>query len=438
MRKIIALISLAIAVMACSNNMTKEEYSVPSPKDVVMYQINPRLFAPSNSLQAVLLQLDSIKSLGTNVVWIMPVYPIGQVKSKNSPYSIADYKAINPELGTFDDFRQLVNECHRRGMAFIMDWVANHTAWDNVWMEDHKDWYTQNEAGEVVYTPGTDWTDVADLNYDNHEMRAAMIDAMQYWVREAGVDGFRCDVADFVPADFWKEAISSIRETAGRDILMLAEGNDPDTFEGGFDMNYGWDYMKTLRNVFCSDSSATQLIDADIEEYSKLPAGKVKLRFITNHDEATKKSTVDEFGGAKGALAAFVSAVFTNGAALVYGEQEVAYPDTINFFKYQEVDWLSNDAVRQEYRRLIKIFKENPVLHGEGAASFSNYDVLGYEKAGESESYLVVVNVRNKNSVIALPAGWRDVPFRNLVTGKMGRAGEMMPLEPYEYRILRK
>ena len=178
MKKILILTTILIAVLSCSNNIQKGKYSMPSPEDVVMYQINPRLYAPSNSLKAIMPQLDSIKSLEANVVWIMPVYPIGKVKSKNSPYSIADYKAINPEFGTFEDFKALVDECHNRGMAFIMDWVANHTAWDNVWMESHEDWYTQNEFGEVIYTPGTDWTDVADLNYENRQMRAAMIDAM--------------------------------------------------------------------------------------------------------------------------------------------------------------------------------------------------------------------------------------------------------------------
>lgn len=437
MKKFFLISAIILAALSCSET-GKSGYSLPAPENVVMYQINPRLYAQSNSFRAILPQLDSIKSLGANVIWIMPIYPIGQVKSKNSPYSIADYKSVNPEFGTFEEFKTLVEECHNRGMAFIMDWVANHTAWDNVWMQDHKDWYTQNEKGEVISTPGTDWTDVADLNYDNMEMRAAMTDAMQYWVREAGVDGFRCDVADFVPADFWRDAISAIRAEAGRPILMLAEGNEPKTFEGGFDMNYGWDYMNTLRNVFCSDSSATQLIDADIEEYSKLPAGKVKLRFITNHDEATKKSTVDEFGGVAGALSAFVSTIFTNGAALVYGEQEVAYPDIINFFKYQPVDWSSNNDVRQAYRTLLRIFNENPGLHGPGAVSFSNHDVLAYEKKTADGDYLVVANVRNRNVVIAMPMQWRDVPFDNLVSGRKGRAGERMPLAPYEYRILKK
>lgn len=437
MRSFLSACAITLALISCSN-VNKKCYTMPNPEDVVMYQINPRLFSPTNSLNAILPHLDSIKSLGTNVVWIMPVYPIGKVKSKNSPYSIADYQAINPEFGTFDDFKTLVDECHKRGMAFIMDWVANHTAWDNVWMKEHKDWYTQNEAGEVIYTPGTDWTDVADLNYDNKEMRTAMINAMLYWVEKAGVDGFRCDVADFVPSDFWKEAISAIREKAGRKILMLAEGNDPKTFEGGFDMNYGWDYLTSLRNVFCKDSSATKLIDTDLLEYSKIPSGKIKLRFITNHDEATKKSTISEFGGARGAMAAFVSTIFTNGAALVYGEQEVAYPDTINFFKYQKVDWLANNDVRWEYKHLLKIFSANPKLHKGFPVSFSNKDVLAYKKETSDGVYVVIVNVRKHNSIVSLPQDMVNVPFENLISGKMEIFGNLIPLEPFEYRILKK
>ena len=430
---------LAVVAVSCHRNKPQAAlYTVPAPENVVMYQINPRVFAPDKSLQAIIPQLDSIKSLGTNVVWIMPIYPIGKEKSKNSPYSIADYQAVNPEFGTFEDFKMLVDECHKRGMAFIMDWVANHTAWDNVWMASHKDWYTKNAKGEIIYPEGTDWTDVADLNYDNPDMRKAMTEAMIYWVREAGVDGFRCDVADAVPADFWKEAITAIRNTAARPILMLAEGNDPETFKGGFDMNYGWDYMNALRDVFCRDSSARKLIAVDADEYAKIPLGKVKLRFITNHDEATKKSTVDEFGGKQGALAAYVSAIFTHGAALLYGEQEVAYPDTINFFRYQQVDWNANADVRAAYRRINHIFRDHPVLHGDGVDSFTDDDVLMYEKRGENNQYLVMVNVRDSSFAVKTPSAWQNVEFTNLVTGKKGRSGARVPLKPYEYRILMK
>lgn len=437
MKRILIFILLSSAIFSCSTKKAEISYKLPAPEDVVMYQVNPRVFAPENSLQAVIPHLDSIKSLGANVVWIMPVYPIGKVKSKNSPYSISDYKAVNPEFGTLEDFKTLVVECHKRGMAFIMDWVANHTAWDNVWMEEHKDWYTCNSEGEVIFPEGTDWTDVADLNYDNYQMRAAMIDAMLYWVKEIGVDGFRCDVADFVPSGFWAEAITSIRSEVSRPVLMLAEGNDPKTFEGGFDMNYAWDYMNTLREVFCEGAPASKLIEADFEEYSKLPEGKIKLRFISNHDEAAKKSTVEEFGGKEGAIAAFVSTIFTKGAALVYGSQEVAHPSAINFFKYEEVDWKSNNEIRQEYRALLRIFKENPVLHKAVAKPFPSDDVLLYEKRGEAENYLVIVNVRNSVVSVDIPSQWRSLPLSDLVTGQPENLGEKMQLKPYGYRILK-
>ena len=231
MKKILIIAVSILLLWSCGPSKKEAGYIVPSPDRVVMYQVNPRVFADTLSLMAVIPQLDSIKSLGTNVVWIMPIYPIGLEKSKNSPYSVADYCAVNPEFGNLDDFKTLVDECHKRGMAFIMDWVANHTAWDSKWIEEgHSDWYVQDSDGNIVYPAGTDWTDVADLDYDNKDMRRRMIESMIYWVRECGVDGFRCDVADMVPADFWKECIDAIREAAGRPILMLAEGNSPDNF----------------------------------------------------------------------------------------------------------------------------------------------------------------------------------------------------------------
>ena len=240
---LLALITLTLLYTGCKPKdhhatMVADEYVLASPSDVVMYQVNPRVFAPSNSLQAVISRLDTIQDLGVNVLWIMPIYPIGEVKSKNSPYSVKDYKAVAPEYGTIDDLKQLVEECHNRGMGVILDWVANHTAWDNTWMAQHPEWYTHDQAGNIIYPPGTDWTDVADLNYDNVQMRDAMIDAMKFWVDSVGVDGFRCDVADQVPVDFWSDCIRTLRSAAApRALLMLAEGANPDNFTAGFDMN---------------------------------------------------------------------------------------------------------------------------------------------------------------------------------------------------------
>lgn len=437
MKKLFPVFAAALALISCKPKAEPQpEYIMPVPEQVVMYQVNPRVFADSASLLAVIPQLDSIRSLGANVVWIMPIYPIGQVKSKNSPYSIADYTAVNPEFGTIDDFKLLVRECHARGMAFIMDWVANHTAWDSKWIaEGHEDWYTKDAKGEIIYPEGTDWTDVADLNYDNREMRKRMTESMLFWITECGVDGFRCDVADEVPADFWSECISTLREKAGRPILMLAEGHKPENFTSGFDLNYAWEYMAALRDVFCRDSSARELLRVEEEEYAQVPEGKLKLRFTTNHDEATKLSTVDEFGGHQGALAAYAAAIFMNGAALLYGEQEVAYPDRINFFEYVPVDWTANPDVRGEYRQMLHIFSEYPEIHGPDNKSFSTDDVLALQKAGE---FLVVVNVRPEGQIIKTPEGWEGLTVNDLRSGETITLGEDLALSEYQYMLLKK
>ncbi len=437
MKKLLLASAAVLALFSCKPKAEPQpEYVMPVPEQVIMYQVNPRVFADSASLLAVIPQLDSIRSMGTNVVWIMPVYPIGQVKSKNSPYSIANYTAVNPEFGSLDDFKLLVRECHSRGMAFIMDWVANHTAWDSKWLaEGHDDWYTKDASGNIIYPAGTDWTDVADLNYDNPEMRKRMTESMLFWIMECGVDGFRCDVADEVPADFWAECIRTLRETSRRPILMLAEGHKRENFTSGFDLNYAWEYMAALRDVFCKDSSARELLRVEEEEYSQVPPGKLKLRFTTNHDEATKLSTVEEFGGRQGALAAYAAAVFMNGAALLYGEQEVAYDEPINFFEYVPMDWTANPDVRGEYRQMLHIFRDYPEIHGPDNKSFTTDDVLVLQKAGD---FLVVVNVRPEGHVIATPEGWEGLRVNDLRSGEKITLGESIALSEYQYMLLKK
>ena len=195
-----------------------------------MYQVNPRNFAPENSFKAVDARLDAIKDLGANTVWFMPICEIGVEKSVNSPYCVKDYTGINPEFGTLDDFKTLVAHAHDKGMTVIIDWVANHTSWDNQWIKDHPDWYTHDEEGEIIHPDGTSWNDVADLNFDNPDLCQAMIDAMKFWVEQVGVDGFRCDAADYVPFEFWKDCVAQLRAT-GHNLLMLAEGSRKDHFD---------------------------------------------------------------------------------------------------------------------------------------------------------------------------------------------------------------
>ncbi len=416
------------------------DFVAPEVADVVMYQVNPRVFAPSNSFQAIMERLDSIQDLGVNMIWIMPIYPIGEEKSKNSPYSVRDYKAVAPEYGTVDDLRMLVESCHERGMGVILDWVANHTAWDNVWVAQHPDWYTQDTAGNIIYPPGTDWTDVADLNYDNKDMRAAMIDAMRYWVDSVGVDGFRCDVADQVPSDFWTQCIKTLREAAKpRKLIMLAEGANPENFTAGFDLNYAWEFMGAIAQVMKGEAKVSKLLEVDKNEYRALEPGKYKLRFTTNHDESTKATPVKLYGGPKASMAAFVATTMLHGGMLVYGSQEVGYPEPINFFKYVPVNWDANPGMRDEYKKLISIYNEHPALRSSGKVIPYDDDmnnVLCVERVLNNDDVLVLVNVRNAVCSMTIPPMWGGKPVTDLMTGSSIQLGKTVPLQPYQYLLL--
>ena len=442
MKKLLLFLGIAAAVVACRPTQEAKTvaFEMPAVADIAMYQVNPRVFAPSNSLNAVADRIDSIRELGVNVMWVMPIYPIGIEKGKNSPYCIQDYKAIAPEFGTIDDFKHLTEVCHEHGMGIILDWVANHTAWDHPWVKAHPDWYTHDEKTDTIIHPRPwDWYDVADLNYDNKDMREAMIDAMLFWITEVGIDGFRCDVADGVPADFWKDAIDRLRAAAApRQIVMLAEGKRPDNFTvGGFDMNYGWDYKDELVKVF-NGAPASDLIKADKAEYDSLPAGKVKLRFTTNHDHATETEPCVQFTNDRGAMAAYVASIFPHGGALIYGSQEVGYPEPINFFKYVPVDWTAKPEIYKEYEELIELYNEHPALRKGTMTAYPDKDVLAFEKSDAAERFLVLVNVRNTPSAIAIPESWVGTSTEDEITDKDITLDAQITLAPFQYLILKK
>ena len=441
MKKLMMMVALvAVLLTACDpKNKNENSFALPEVSDIAMYQVNPRVFAPEKSLNAVAARIDSIQALGVNMIWVMPIYPIGIEKGKNSPYCISDYKAIAPEFGTIDEFKNLVKVCHEHGMGIILDWVANHTAWDHPWVKEHPDWYTHDAKTDTIISPaGFDWYDVADLNYDNKEMRKAMIDAMRFWIVDCGIDGFRCDVADGVPADFWKEAIETLRKDAGRRIVMLAEGKQVDNFTvGGFDMNYGWDYKDSLVHVFNDGKPASDLIAADSAEYAQLPEGKVKLRFTTNHDHSTEVTPVKEFTNERGSMAAYVASIFPHGGALIYGSQEVGYENPINFFKYVAVDWMAKADLYKEYQHLIKLYNENTALRKGKLTTWPDKDILLFEKSDDGGKFLVAVNVRNEDHEMALPEGWKNAKTTNMADGTEKALTDKVQLKPFEYLILK-
>ncbi|MBS1701052.1 MAG: alpha-amylase [Armatimonadetes bacterium] len=375
---------------------------LPPLSQTVIYESNLRALGPSGGFRELTDRLDGLKKLGINVLWLMPIMPVGKVKAvppMGSPYAVADYGKVNPEFGTTEEFSRLVKKAHRRKIAVMLDWVANHTAWDNPWLTAHPDWYTHDASGAITHPPGTNWMDVADLNYDVAPMRLAMIAAMQSWVTKYGVDGFRCDAADYVPLDFWKEAISSLRAKSGKRLLMLGEGGNRGLYGSGFDLLYGWDFYGKLRSIF-GGGKASGL--------SGVASEGLRLGFITNHDEsAFHDPYVQVFGGEEGSEAAFLITALYGGVPLVYEGQEVGWPKAIPIFERSSIDWNSGPAVRAWMTRLLDVRRKHEAFQTGTVTDFSTNDVVAFARVGKGETGLVLANVRNRPIEVDIPARWQ-------------------------------
>ncbi|HAQ37102.1 MAG TPA: alpha-amylase family glycosyl hydrolase [Saprospiraceae bacterium] len=410
---------------------------VPDAAEVILYEVNLRAFGPDRNLQAVKSRLDEIKKLGINVVWLMPIHPIGQINSVNSPYSVKDYTAVNAEFGTLADLRQLTDAAHEKGIAIMMDWVANHTSWDNPWISD-KNWYTQDASGNIIHPAGTNWQDVADLNYDNSNMRAAMIDAMKFWVLEANVDGFRCDYADGVPYDFWKQAIDSLRMIPDRKLIFFAEGNRTNHFNAGFDLNFGWGFYSAIKDVY-KGQSAARIFTAHQSEYNNIPVGKHWVRFTTNHDESAWDATpVTLFNGINGALSASVITIFTGGVPLIYGSQEVGTAQTVPFFTPSSINWTANPALLASYQKILQFYASSKTAKTGTSKVYSHTDIACLKKSDAESELLLMVNVRNQQVSYPVPAELKNSSWINVMNDQTIQLGDQLSFNAFSFYVLKK
>ena len=410
---------------------------VPDARDAVIYQVNMRSFSSSRNFQGVTARLDSIKNLGVNIIYLMPIYTVGSLKSINSPYCIKDYKGISAEFGTLTDLRTLVDGAHSRGMSVMLDWVANHTAWDHPWMSN-KAWYKQDATGAVVSPNG--WTDVAQLNFSNSEMRKEMISAMKYWVYQANIDGFRCDYADGPPATFWKQAIDSLRNIKTHKLLMLAEGTRSDHYTAGFNFTFGFRYYDELKNIFSKGNSATNLYGFNSTEYAGATDVKRVVRYTTNHDVNSSDGTpLDLFGGTAGSMAAFVTAAYMKSVPMIYNGQEVGFPTRLTFpFTGTVINWNLNPGMVAEYKKLIALYNNSAAIRRGTLATFSNASLCAFTKTYETETVFVVSNLRNNNVSYSLPSGVANTQWINALTYEIFPATTQIVLAPYQYLILKK
>lgn len=394
------------------------------------------MFGGTGSLANLKIQLERIGNLGANVLWLMPIYPQGTKNAIGSPYCVRDYMGVNPAYGTLEDLKSLVSSAHEKGMKVIFDWVANHTSWDNDWIARHPEWYTQ-ENGQIISPKGMGWNDVADLNYSNLSMRAAMKEAMLYWVNEVGVDGFRCDYTDGVPADFWKDAIDALKAVKGDGLLMLGESSNAAYYDAGFDLLYAWSYAGSLPKLYSGNLSLNNLITTYNTEMSATPVGKNRMRYIINHDTAaTDGSPLTLYKSARGAISAFVLSAFLEGVPMIYSSQEVAYPSKVGFFGNVSVDWTSNQEYQDEYARVLNAYKNSADVRGSRptVANSNGAAIIRYSTSS-SGGLLVFINTTGNTMTVKVPMEVSGRNAKDLIEESEAALPASVTLETYGYRI---
>lgn len=405
-------------------------------QDAFIYQVYLRSMSPEGTFKGLEQRLDHIKSLGVNVIWLMPIHPVGEVKRKGSlgsPYAVKDYKGVNPEFGTLDDFKSLLKAAHERDIKIILDWVANHTAWDHPWITEHPDWYTRDANGEVI-PPNADWTDVADLNFDKREVWDAMIDAMLFWVRDVGIDGFRCDVAGLVPHEFWVEVVPKLH--AVKPVLMLAEDDQPRQHVDAFDMTYDWDLyavLETLRSGYLEPSRIRTLL---LEQDERYPRGALRMRFTTNHDKnAWEMPSIERYG--KSSRAAIALTFALPGIPLIYNGQEIGNDRKLSLFEKVDIDWSqTNEDLTRVIREMARARAELAPLRRGGIAIMDSalpLGVLVIRRSHAGEAAFVVINFRDDARTLKLGEGLPSA--LTAVAGDAKIVGDQIEIGPYGFLV---
>jgi len=413
-------------------------------RDAVLYQLNTRQFTAEGSFNAARAQLPRLKDMGIGIVWLMPVHPIGEKNRKGSlgsPYSVRDYYGVNPEFGTLDDLKAFVAEAHRLGMRVILDWVANHTAWDNALVEQHPDWYERDWQGHFRPTPWWDWSDIIDLDYRQAGLRQYMTEAMAWWVREVDIDGFRCDVAGYVPLDFWDNLRREL--DAIKPVFMLAEFEQRDVHARAFDASYAWSWNNTLHAVAHGKADATALFGFYSENESAWPHDAYRMTYTENHDQNAWEGTAFERFG-KALQPTIVLSLLGEGIALIHNGQEAGNKKRLAFFEKDPIQWQA-DPLDGLLRKLIALKHRLSALrngdHGARMVPVVNSDpkaVFSFVRANADDGVLVALNfVGDAKSVRLLDGPWRG-QYRDAFSDETVRLGEgaSLTVDAYGWRVL--
>jgi Starch-binding module 26/Alpha amylase, catalytic domain/Bacterial Ig-like domain (group 2)/Secretion system C-terminal sorting domain len=411
---------------------------VPDTRDVNMYQVHIRPHSAAGNLAAVTADLDRIKSLGINVVYVMPIYPHGtDSRSTNSPYCIKDYKAVATEYGDLTAFRNLVDGAHARGMAVMLDIAVNGTSWDHPWTLAHPEYYLR--TGTTI-NQLANFGDIAALDLNNTALRAAIKDAMRYWIFAANIDGYRCDFANNPPLDFWTDIINDLRSINSHKLLMLAEGDRLQNFQAGFDMNFGdkWFY-DALKNVAGGGPVSTRFQTTNDTEYTFATGSQQEVRWTANHDSENSLDTAPFtiFKNNPGVVANFLVSGYMKGVPFLTSGQEVAFDKVIPWpYTGVKIDW-SNTAATPEFAKILNFRNSSVAIRRGGMASYASDDICAFTKILGTEKVVVMVNLRNASKTFTIPAGMAGT-YNDAYSGVPVTltSGTIQSFNPFQYIVL--
>lgn len=412
-------------------------------RDAVIYQINTRQFTPEGTFNAARAQLPRLAELGVDILWLMPIHEIGVQNRKGtlgSPYSVRDYYSVNAEFGTLDDLRAFIDEAHRLGMHVILDWVGNHTAWDNPLVTEHPDWYERDWKGDFHPTPWWDWSDIIDLNYDQPGLRSYMTEAMVYWVRNVGIDGFRADVAGYIPLDFWENARREL--DAIKPVFMLAEWDQRDVHARAFDATYAWGWNNAMHDVALRGANVGALFGYYSGNESAWPADAYRMVYTSNHDQNAWDAT--EFGRFGPAVeAAMVLSFVGEGIPSIYNGQEAGNEEQLEFFEREPIVWREHPH-GELLRRLIALKHQNTALWNGAAGArmipvFNSEPdkVLSFVRQNQDGGVFAVFNLSPQSRTISFEQALYHGAYTDYFSSATVTidANTALLLQPWGYRI---
>jgi glycosidase len=446
MKKSILIFTVIIMTFtSCQQPKTNDSAYQPKPyvqlqhpdwsKNSTIYEVNIRQYTPEGTFKAFESHLPRLKAMGVDIIWLMPIHPIGVKNRKGtlgSYYSVKDYLAVNPEFGTMDDFKSLVKKIHASGMHVIIDWVANHSAWDNKLVTEHPEWYSKNNEGNFQPTPWYDWDDIIDFDYEQPELRKYMTEALKFWVSETDIDGYRCDVAGFIPVDFWDNV--RVELEAIKPVFMLAEWEDRDMLKNAFDMTYAWTLWNKLREIAKEGKPVGGLIEYMAHDVSTFPRDGYKMTFTDNHDKNSwEGNQYSNFGPALETCIVFAATV--NGMPLVYSGQEAGLDRSLRFFDKDTIIWKKHRN-EQLYAQLFDLKHKNKALwngkHGGQMVRVYNDSqdkIISFYREMNENKVLPIFNFSNETVNVTLNTKFAADTYTELFSKKTYKLQGNDPIE---------